>query len=341
MSLLQVKNLSISFTSGKQLLSVVQNVSFDIERGEIVALVGESGCGKSVTCLSLTKLLPEPPARYCGGSIDFNSDGKILQMLSLRPRELQKIRGGKIAYIFQEPSVSLNPVFKVGEQIAEAVLLHHSEPQNVEKIVLSLLEDVGIPDPAIRAQCYPHELSGGMQQRIMIAMALAGEPELLVADEPTTALDVTIQAQILDLLRDLQRKRGMSIILVTHNLGIVAEVADRVIVMYAGHTVESAPAQTLLDNPQHPYTRALLNAVPRLGHSDKQLTSIAGTIPSPENFPPGCRFYGRCFKCENLTEEQQQYCAREIPPWSNCGADHFHRCFYPLSATIEYSEVTS
>ncbi len=335
MSLLQVKDLSISFSSGDKLLSVVQNVSFEVERGEIVALVGESGCGKSVTCLALTKLLPEPPARYCGGSIDFNYDNKNWQMLNLKPRELQKIRGGKIAYIFQEPSVSLNPVFRIGEQIAEAVLLHHSNPENVEQIVLSLLDDVGIPDPVTRARCYPHELSGGMQQRIMIAMALAGEPELLVADEPTTALDVTIQAQILDLLRDLQRKRAMSIILVTHNLGIVAEVADRVIVMYAGHTVEAAPAQTLLANPQHPYTRALLNAVPRLGYSDKQLTSIAGTIPSPENFPVGCRFYGRCFRCESLNDEQKQQCATKIPAWSNCGNEHFHRCFYPLSTVIE------
>jgi peptide/nickel transport system ATP-binding protein len=341
MPLLQVKDLSVSFASGKQLLSVVQNVSLEVERGEIVALVGESGCGKSVTCLAMTKLLPEPPARYCGGTITFNYNDKNWQMLSLKPRELQKIRGGKIAYIFQEPSVSLNPVFKVGEQIAEAVLLHHSEPHNVEQIVLSLLEDVGIPDPATRIKCYPHELSGGMQQRIMIAMALAGEPELLIADEPTTALDVTIQAQILDLLRELQRKRSMSIILVTHNLGIVAEVADRVVVMYAGHTVESAPAQTLIDNPQHPYTRALLSAVPQLGHSDKQLTSIPGTIPSPENFPHGCRFYGRCVRCETLTEEQKQRCASQTPSWYNCGTEHFHRCFYPPSPVIEQSEVAS
>ena len=341
MPLLEVKDLSISFASGKQLLSVVQNVSFNVERGEIVALVGESGCGKSVTCLSLTKLLPEPPARYCGGTITFNFDGKERQMLSLKNRELQKIRGGKIAYIFQEPSVSLNPVFRVGEQIAEAVLLHHSEPHNVEQIVISLLEDVGIPDPVTRAKCYPHELSGGMQQRIMIAMALAGEPELLVADEPTTALDVTIQAQILDLLRDLQRKRSMSIILVTHNLGIVAEVADRVVVMYAGHNVESAPTQRLLDNPQHPYTCALLNAVPQLGHSDKKLTAIPGTIPSPENFPAGCRFYGRCVRSETLTEEQKKQCASTIPPWHNCENEHFHRCFYPPSPIIEQSEVIS
>lgn len=339
MPLLQVKNLSISFKSGKQLLSVVQNVSFDVKRGEIVALVGESGCGKSVTCLSLTKLLPEPPAQYCGGTITFESDNKHWQMLSLKNRKLQKIRGGKIAYIFQEPSVSLNPVFRVGEQIAEAVILHHSEPHNIEQIVLSLLEDVGIPDPISRAKCYPHELSGGMQQRIMIAMALAGEPELLVADEPTTALDVTIQAQILDLLRSLQRKRSMSIILVTHNLGIVAEVADRVVVMYAGHTVEAAPTQTLLDNPQHPYTRALLNAVPQLGHSDKQLTSIPGTIPSPENFPRGCRFYGRCISCDSMPEAQQQQCANIIPPWAKCGNEHFHRCFYPLSSINQPSEV--
>jgi peptide/nickel transport system ATP-binding protein len=341
MPLLEVKNLSISFMSGKQLLPVVQNVSFEVNRGEIVALVGESGCGKSVTCLALTKLLPEPPAKYCGGNITFESDNQTWEMLSLKTRDLQKIRGGKIAYIFQEPSVSLNPVFRVGEQIAEAVLLHHHEPHNVEQIVISLLEDVGIPDPVSRTKCYPHELSGGMQQRIMIAMALAGEPELLVADEPTTALDVTIQAQILDLLRELQRKRSMSIILVTHNLGIVAEVSDRVVVMYAGHTVESAPTQTLLDNPQHPYTRALLNAVPQLGHSEKQLTSIPGTIPSPENFPSGCRFYGRCVRSETLTEKQKQQCASVTPAWYQCRNEHFHRCFYPPSPIIEPSEATS
>jgi oligopeptide/dipeptide ABC transporter ATP-binding protein len=340
MPLLQVKDLSVSFASGKQLLSVVQNVSFEVERGEIVALVGESGCGKSVTCLSLTKLLPEPPAHYSGGEITFNFAGKAWSMLALKPRELQKIRGGKIAYIFQEPSVSLNPVFRVGEQIAEAVLLHHSEPHNVEQIVISLLEDVGIPDPVTRAKCYPHELSGGMQQRIMIAMALAGEPELLVADEPTTALDVTIQAQILDLLRELQRKRSMSIILVTHNLGIVAEVADRVVVMYAGHTVEAAPTQQLLANPQHPYTQALLNAVPQLGHSDKQLTSIPGTIPSPENFSAGCRFYGRCVRSKTLNETQQAQCANTVPAWQNCEPAHFHRCFYPTAPVIKQPEVT-
>jgi len=332
MPLLQVKNLSISFRKGEKKLSVVQNVSFDIARGEIIALVGESGCGKSVTCLSLTKLLPSPPAEYSQGSIIFEYDDKQWPILSLRERELRRIRGGKIAYIFQEPSVSLNPVFKVGEQIAESVLLHRKNIDNIDKIVLGLLEDVGIPDPVARAHCYPHELSGGMQQRIMIAMALAGNPELLIADEPTTALDVTIQAQILDLLRKLQRQRAMSIILVTHNLGLVAEVADRVMVMYAGHNIELATTDELINRPRHPYTRALLNAVPQLNRPDKELISIPGNIPTPEHFPAGCRFHGRCQKWTTLTAEEQERCATLVPDWQEIDEGHFCRCFYPVTS---------
>ncbi len=335
MPLLSVKDLSIGFKRDRELLSVVQDLSFEVNRGEIVALVGESGCGKSVTCLSLTRLLPSPPAQYCGGKIEFFCDGKKQQLLKLKERELRHIRGGKIAYIFQEPSVSLNPVFRVGEQIAEAVLLHHSSPENVDNIVLQLLKDVGISDPEARVRNYPHELSGGMQQRIMIAMALAGEPELLIADEPTTALDVTIQAQILDLLRELQKQRNMAIILVTHNLGIVAEVADRVIVMYAGHTVEAAATAEIISAPQHPYTKALLNAVPKLGCSNQQLMAIPGTIPPPEQYPAGCRFYGRCPHANTLSPEEQQLCADRRPPWHGDTNNHFCRCFYPLDSNLK------
>jgi oligopeptide/dipeptide ABC transporter ATP-binding protein len=329
--LLEVKNLSIGFRQGNQVLSVVQNSSFTVGCGEIVSLVGESGCGKSVTCLALTRLLPEKAACYEQGEIIFRTAGKEHDLLQLNHRELRRIRGGKIAYIFQEPSVSLNPVFRIGDQIAEAVMLHRADAYNVEEIVLQLLADVGIPDPAGRMRCYPHELSGGMQQRVMIAMALAGEPELLVADEPTTALDVTIQAQILDLLKKLQRQRSMSIILVTHNLGIVAETADRVIVMYAGHTVEAAPTAELLKHPYHHYTKALLNAVPRFGRRGSVLASIPGNIPLPENFPAGCRFYDRCLHCRQFPPEKQQRCASEVPPWRQCGEGHFQRCFYPLT----------
>ncbi len=325
MALLEVDNLSVEFKVDGKWLPAVNNVSFSVNPGEILALVGESGCGKSVTCHSMARLLPQPPARYASGKIMFSGENGTCDILSLSKRELRKIRGSGIAYVFQEPTASLNPVFKIGNQIAEAITLHRKDVSNIKAEAISLLRQVGIPEPEQRLKCYPHELSGGMQQRVMIAMALASDPALLVADEPTTALDVTIQAQILDLLRKLGQERNMAIIIVTHNLGIVAELADKVVVMYAGHTVESANVEELLKNPKHPYASALLAAVPRLGHESEKLITIPGTVPSPTDFPKGCRFFGRCPAPEG-NEELAVKCASEIPEWKDFGNGHFCRC---------------
>ncbi len=325
MSLLDVDNLSVEFRIDGHWYPAVDNVSFKINHGEILALVGESGCGKSVTCHSLARLLPEPPARYSSGRIMFDDGNGPLDVMQAKSRELRRVRGRGIAYIFQEPAASLNPVFRIGNQIAEAIILHRPDVKDISGEIVKLLRQVGIPEPELRMRCYPHELSGGMQQRAMIAMALASNPQLLVADEPTTALDVTIQAQILDLLRQIGRERHMAIIIVTHNLGIVAEMADRVIVMYAGHTVEEAPVKELLQNPRHPYTRALLAAVPRLGHEAEKLTTIPGTVPSPAEFPPGCRFHGRCEACNGNPVESD--CASRLPEWREVSPGHFCRCW--------------
>ncbi len=329
--LLEVENLSIAFTTDGVPVPVVSNVSFGIKRGEIIALVGESGCGKSVTCMAMTRLLPEPPAQYLTGKITFNTEKEKYSIFDLPPRQLRSLRGGRIGYIFQEPSVSLNPVFRIGDQIAESIVLHDPSEADVKGRIIQLLESVGIPDPKSRIRCYPHELSGGMQQRVMIAMALAGNPELLVADEPTTALDVTIQAQILELLAELRKTRNMSIILVTHNLGIVSEMADRVIVMYAGNTVEAGKTAELLENPRHPYTRALLDAVPVLGNNAKSLRTIPGTVPSPQEFPSGCRFSGRCDVYKKLSAEKQKECAEKLPPWQLYSEERYCRCFHPCA----------
>lgn len=327
-NVIDIENLSIEFKVDGKWLPAVNNVSLSVKKGEILALVGESGCGKSVTCMALARLLPEPPARYVSGCISMDDGTAKKNILLMDKTELRKIRGGKIAYIFQEPSVSLNPVFRVGEQIAEAIMLHRTDVPDVKAEVVSLLRQVGIPEPESRIKCYPHEMSGGMQQRIMIAMALASKPELLIADEPTTALDVTIQAQILELLYKIGKETGMSIILVTHNLGIVSELADRVIVMYAGNMVEEAPVAELMENPVHPYTSALLSAVPKLGHKAATLTTIPGSVPSPANFPKGCRFFGRCELCARLDEASQKKCEVEIPFWKEISPAHFCRCWH-------------
>jgi oligopeptide/dipeptide ABC transporter ATP-binding protein len=330
MKLLEVKNLSIDFKNAESWSPVVSNVSFELKKGEIMALVGESGCGKSVTCMSLTKLLPSPPARYTCDGMNFYHRGKICDILNLSKPQLRKIRGGGIAYIFQEPSVTLNPVYKVGDQIAEAIALHRPDVTDVKAEIIEQLRRVGIPAPESRINSYPHELSGGMQQRVMIAMALACEPELLIADEPTTALDVTIQAQILELLSEIRDQRSMTILLVTHNLGIVAQMADRVCVMYAGHTVESASAKDIFEKSCHPYTRALLAAVPKAGNKGKELQTIPGNVPSPESYPGGCRFYGRCEHCDSLSAEKQKLCREKVPEWEKVGENHYCRCWYKL-----------
>ncbi len=328
MQLLEVNNLCLDFKTDGRWLPVVSDVSFNIKRREVLALVGESGCGKSVTCMALTRLLPTPPARYRSGKITLQHHGETCQLLELPERKLRKIRGGGIAYIFQEPSVSLNPVFRVGNQIAEGIMLHRPDVTDIRSEVIALLHQVGIPEPETRIDCFPHEMSGGMQQRVMIAMALASNPELLVADEPTTALDVTIQAQILELLAKIRNERSMAIILVTHNLGIVAGMADRVIVMYAGHQVEAAPVDVLLQQPRHPYTRALIQAVPAPGNKREKLKTIPGNVPSPANFPPGCRFFGRCEYCASLSAKEQTLCREQLPEWREIGEQHFCRCLH-------------
>ena len=270
----------------------------------------------AILSLSIARLVPTPPARYVGGEILLNGR----DVLRMPKKELQKIRGGVVAYVFQEPSASLNPVFRVGNQIKEALKLHRPE-RATEAEVIRLLKLVGIPAPEVRIKDYPHQMSGGMQQRVMIAMALASEPKLLIADEPTTALDVTIQAQILDLLRELKQRLRMSILLITHNLGIVGDIADRVAVMYAGQIVELAPALELLRRPFHPYTRALMNSVPTLGHEFERLAAIPGNVPNPGDYPPGCRFYPRC-------PTARPECAETLPPLVEVEPGRWVRCVY-------------
>jgi oligopeptide/dipeptide ABC transporter ATP-binding protein len=314
MPLLEIKNLKLDFLSNDASLRAVDDVSITIGAGETVCLVGESGCGKSVTALSVARLVPTPPARYVGGEILLNGQ----DVLKMSPKELQEIRGGVVSYVFQEPGASLNPVIRVGKQIKEALRIHKPQKATNEEVI-RLLKLVQIPAPESRIKDYPFQMSGGMQQRVMIAMALASEPKLLVADEPTTALDVTIQAQILELLLDLKQRLGMSILLITHNLGIVGDMADRVAVMYAGQIVELAPARELLRRPLHPYTKALINSVPKLSGGTTRLTAIPGNVPRIGNFPSGCRFFPRCPsakpECENTMPELVEV---EPQRWVRC-----------------------
>src|SRR5579884_3396380 len=312
MPLLEIKNLKLDFIAGDRSLRAVDDVSVSIDAGETLCLVGESGCGKSVTALSIARLVPTPPAKYIGGEILLK--GK--EVLKMSKSELREIRGGVVSYVFQDPSASLNPVFRVGNQIKESLKLHRPE-KATDAEVIRLLKLVGIPAPESRIKDYPHQMSGGMQQRVMIAMALASEPKLLVADEPTTALDVTIQAQILDLLLDLKQRLGMIILLITHNLGIVGDMADRVAVMYAGQVVEMSPARELLKRPLHPYTKALMNSVPKLSGNLQRLSAIPG------NVPPGCRFYPRCPSASAHPE-----CATTAPQLLEVEPNRWVRCLY-------------
>ncbi len=352
MNLLEIKNLKMDFGSGAESLRAVDGVSFTIGPGETVCLVGESGCGKTVTALSIARLVPTPPANYVSGEILLNGR----DVLKMSNGELRNIRGGVVSYVFQEPGASLNPVFRVGNQIKESLKLHKpwrraSQPasdaassrepggkdaaftgtqgcvppprkltsKELDEEVIRLLKLVGIPAPESRIKNYPFEMSGGMQQRVMIAMSLASEPKLLVADEPTTALDVTIQAQILELLHELNQRLGMAILLITHNLGIVGDMADRVAVMYAGQIVELAPAKELLRRPLHPYTKALMNAVPKLAGGAIRLSAIPGNVPRIGNFPPGCRFAPRC-------PIAKPECSEKIPELLEVEAGRFVRC---------------
>jgi len=316
MPLLEIKNLELDFLSGATALRAVDDVSLTLNAGETLCLVGESGCGKSVTALSIARLVPTPPARYTGGEVLVNGR----DVLKMSKAELCALRGGVVSYVFQEPSASLNPVFRVGNQIKEALKLHRPAKATNDE-VLRLLKLVGIPAPESRIKDYPFQMSGGMQQRVMIAMALASEPKLLVADEPTTALDVTIQAQILELLAGLKQRLGMAILLITHNLGIVGDMADRVAVMYAGQIVELAPARELLRRPLHPYTTALMNSVPKLTGGARRLTAIAGSVPRIGDFPSGCRFYPRC-------PTARPECANTMPALAKVEPGRWVRCLY-------------
>ncbi len=316
MSLLDVSGLTAAFGTERGEVTAVEDISLSVQQGEILGVVGESGSGKSVTALAVMGLLPRPPARIVGGSIRF--EGRELTTLS--DREMRAIRGPGISMIFQEPMTSLNPVFTVGEQIIEILRAHEriTEKQAFARSV-EMLDRVGIPSPEQRMADYPHRLSGGQRQRVMIAMALVCRPKLLIADEPTTALDVTIQAQILDLLMDLRDEFGMAIMIITHNMGVIAETADRVVVMYAGRVAETAPVATIFDQPLHPYTRGLLDCVPSLSDPRERLVAIRGTLPDPARRPPGCRFAPRC-------RYAIPACSAALPPLLDHGVDHRAAC---------------
>ncbi|WP_112661567.1 ABC transporter ATP-binding protein [Microvirga flavescens] len=316
--LLRVENLSVRFDGAPPGINVVDDVSFTLAKGKTLCIVGESGCGKSVTALALMGLLPTPPARIVQGAAYVGDQN----LFSLSERERADFRGNRTAMIFQEPMTSLNPAFTIGDQIAEGILRHKnvSKAQAWER-ALEMLRRVRIPAPEKRLRAYPHELSGGMRQRVMIAMALANEPQILIADEPTTALDVTIQAQILSLVRRLQEESGMSMILITHDLGVVAEVADEVAVMYAGRIVESGSVDAIFEDPQHPYTIGLMGSVPSLGRRQGRLATIRGSVPPAELMPKGCRFSPRCPFAESR-------CASEPPPLTEITPAHSARCWY-------------
>ena len=314
--LLSVKNLSTEFPVKKGIVRAVEDVSFDVDAGEILAIVGESGSGKSVTSLSVMGLLAEP-GRVAAGSMEF--EGRDLATLS--EKDYRELRGNDMAMIFQEPMTSLNPVYRVGKQIVEAIRTHEKvSKKEARERAIDLLRKVGIPSPEKRIDDYPHQMSGGMRQRVMIAMALSCNPKLLIADEPTTALDVTIQAQILDLLRRLRDDTGMAVLLITHDLGVVSETADRVVVMYCGQVVEEAEVRALFDHPMHPYTLGLLKSIPRLEDDDtKRLYMIKGMVPNPLEMPPGCHFSDRCDSCMDI-------CRTQMPKLVDAGGRKV-RCF--------------
>ena len=320
-TVLDIKGLQTVFFTNSGLFRAVDDVSFQVRRGETLAIVGESGCGKSVTALSIMRLVPDPPGRIVGGSITLEGQ----DLLALDENRMREIRGDRISMIFQEPMTSLNPVMRIGDQIAEAVRLHRpTTAKEAWQQAVQMLRLVRIPEPERRASEYPHQLSGGMRQRAMIAMALACRPALLIADEPTTALDVTIQAQILALMLDLQKELGMGLILITHDLGVVAQTAQRVIVMYAGKKVEEADVETLFANPRHPYTRGLMASIPAVPSSgtnaEARLVEIPGMVPSLTRLPKGCAFAPRC----SLAVAR---CHQEYPPLQDWGAGHLAACW--------------
>jgi peptide/nickel transport system ATP-binding protein len=322
---LEVEELQTVFYTRAGLVKAVDGVSFSLSRGETLAIVGESGCGKSVTALSLMRLVADPPGRIVGGSVRLAG----VDLVKVDEATMRRIRGNRIAMIFQEPMTSLNPVMTIGRQISEAVILHRQQSRAAAlERTIQMLDVVGIPEPQQRAKEFPHQLSGGMRQRAMIAMALACNPEVLIADEPTSALDVTIQAQILEVIARLRREFGTAVILITHDLGIVAETAERVIVMYAGRKVEEGSVERVFADPQHPYTRGLINSIPRLGlirnraeESSRRLQEIPGMVPALSNLPPGCTFAPRCTLASEI-------CRREVPPFEQKIPGVFAACWH-------------
>ena len=321
---LEVENLQTHFFTSSGTIRAVDGVSYKVHAGETLGIVGESGCGKSVTSLSIMRLVASPPGRIVGGAVRL--EGRNL--LDLPIAEMEQIRGNEISMIFQEPMTSLNPLYRVGDQIAEAIAVHRGMSRRAARAeAIEMLRRVSMPEPERRADTYPHQMSGGMRQRVMIAMALACNPKVLIADEPTTALDVTIQAQILDLLRELQDQFGMAIVLITHDMGVVAENADRVVVMYAGRKVEEAPVADLFERPAHPYTEGLLGSIPSVdeataaNRSRSRLAEIKGMVPSLASLPPGCSFAPRCRYASDR-------CLADYPPLSEFRADHWVACWH-------------
>jgi oligopeptide/dipeptide ABC transporter ATP-binding protein len=322
MSLLQVSHLTTVFDLPAGPVPAVDDVSFEVQSGETLGLVGESGCGKTVTAMSVMRLV-QPPGRIAGGAIRF----KGRDLLALSEADMRAVRGAEIALIFQEPMTALNPVFTVGDQIAEALIVHgRASRREARSRAVQLLDSVRIPDAAARVRDYPHQLSGGMRQRVLIAIAVACRPSLIIADEPTTALDVTIQAQILDLLREMREAFHLSLLLITHDLGVIAEIADRVAVMYAGRIVEDGPVRDVLRNPQHPYTRGLLGSMP--GAAPGRLRTIEGSVPLLGALPPGCAFHPRC-------PDRFEPCATDVPPEYLVGAAHGARCYLHRGKPVE------
>ncbi|MBA7701638.1 Oligopeptide transport ATP-binding protein OppD [subsurface metagenome] len=315
-NLLSVQDLKVYFQVDGTLSQAVDGVSYDIGKGETVCLVGESGCGKSVSALTIMGIIPQPPGKIMGGKVLFNGQN----LLDLSEEDMQKIRGNYMAMVFQEPMTSLNPVFTIGDQIEEAILVHERiDQRELNQRCIQVLKDVGIASPEERLNDYPHQLSGGQQQRVMIAMALACNPDLVIADEPTTALDVTIQAQILDLFKELQQKRQMSLLYITHDLGVVANIADRIYVMYAGIIAEQGDSSAIFHNPRHPYTQGLLASLPSRTKRGSTLHSIPGTVPDPAYKPSGCPFHPRCkFAIET--------CRSQFPRMCDYGRGHLSRC---------------
>jgi len=321
--LIQVQDLKTYFYTEDGVVKAVDGVTFKIEPQQTLGIVGESGCGKSVTALSIMGLVPMPPGKIVGGQILLHKDGNTVDLTKLPPKgkEYRAIRGKEIAMIFQEPMTSLNPVFTIGYQIMEAIMLHQKvSKKEARKKAIEMLRQVGIPEPEQRVDEYPHQLSGGMRQRAMIAMALSCNPSLLIADEPTTALDVTIQAQVLDLMRDLQSRFKMAIMFITHNLGVVAEMCQEVVVMYLGKVVEHALVRPLFHEPKHPYTQGLLNSIPSLATKKKRLEPIKGIVPDPLDAPPGCPFNPRC-------PHVMEICTKETPPLREVAPNHEAACW--------------